>query len=128
MKLAMFEWMLLPFILWGTYQGYLYYHVAQVEEALNLAVFEGQLEASTEGRYTEDIYNEMRNYLVSVHHFNEGDIEIVGTEALRVRGEYIDIQIRVPRPRLTVIPMFNHADDDTAFLSVEKRIMSEYIP
>ena len=41
MRVAMFEWLLLPFILWGMFQGVLYYHAVQVETALSSAIFEG---------------------------------------------------------------------------------------
>jgi len=126
MQKAVYEWMLLPFFLFTIYQGYLYFHAAQVEEALNMAVFEGQIEASVQGRYTEEIYQLMKDYLQSAHRYDPDSIEIEGTETLTTRGNYLTVKIQVPKPLLTVIPLFNV--DGGRYYVVEKRIMSEYIP
>lgn len=125
MKITLNEWLLLPFILWGVFQGTLYFNANMVEEAINIAIYEGSKKAAVQGRYTQDIYNEMIEYLEKHHRFDPSKLEIIGTEEVRARGEYISIKVTVPRPRLHVINLFR-TDDPNNFYIYEKFIMSEY--
>lgn len=125
MKITLNEWLLLPFILWGVFQGTLYFNANMVEEVINIAIYEGSKKAAIQGRYTQDIYNEMIEYLEKNHRFDPSKLEIVGTEEFRKRGEYLSIRVKVPKPRLHVISLFK-ANDPNNFYIYEKFIMSEY--
>lgn len=124
MRITIFEWMLLPFVLWGVFQGILYFNANQVEEAINIAIYEGSKKAAIQGYYSQDIYQEMRAFLEQSYHFDPAKVAIEGTESLRVRGEYLEVEVVVPKPRLHVIPLFNPTRDD--FFYFKKFIMSEY--
>lgn len=127
MKPALFEWLLIPFVLWGVFQGLLYFHANQVHLALNLAAFEGSKEAALHGRYDEAIYDNMKGYLVKMYHYDPAKIEITGTEKLTLRGNDLTVTIKVPKPRMDVIPLFASHDSNSYFIE-KKTIMSEYIP
>ena len=118
--------LLIPLILWGVFQPPLYNNAILIEENLRLAIYEGQKEASLKGRYDEEIYSKMKDYLVEVHHYQPELIEITGTETLTPRGEELTIKIIVPKPVMTVMDIFNFDDESEPF-TVEKRILSEYI-
>lgn len=127
MKPALFEWLLIPFVLWGMFQGLLYFHANQVQMALNLAAYEGSKEAALQGRYDDQIYRDMKNYLVTVFHYNPSAIHIQGTETLTKRGDSISVSISVPKPRMYVLPIFASKDSNPDFTE-NKTVMSEYIP
>lgn len=97
-----------------------------VEEALNLAVYEGQKEASLQGRYTDEIYEKIESYLVETHNYDPEKINIKGTEELTPRGEFMYIEITIPRPITSVFGIFTPKRDTD--MGVRKEIMSEYIP
>ncbi|HET7628050.1 MAG TPA: hypothetical protein VFK44_06625 [Bacillales bacterium] len=126
MRPALFEWLLIPFILWGMFQGLLYFHANQVHLALNLATYEGAKEAALQGKYTDDIYGAMKQYLVDQFHYDPEKIEIEGTRTVQPRGEYLTVKITVPRPRIAVLPMFEFGSSSGVIVE-EKQIMSEYI-
>lgn len=118
--------LLIPFILWSSLQGILYTNYGMVEETLNLAVYEGQKEASLNGRYTEEIYSDIRSYLVDSHNYDPSKIEIEGTESRTPRGEFIYIEITIPRPMTSLLGIFTPRNDSE--MTIRKEIMSEYIP
>lgn len=126
MKGALFEWLLLPFVMWGVFQGLLFYNSNMVEEAINIAIYEGAKQAAVQGRYTEDIYDEMETYLAKHHKFDPAKLEIVGTEDLKLRGEYLRIEVTIPKPRTNVMDLFQINDSSEVF-TFEKYIMSEYV-
>nr|WP_173026425.1 hypothetical protein [Aeromonas sp. Ne-1]AKO69709.1 hypothetical protein [Aeromonas sp. Ne-1] len=115
----------LPLILWSIFQPALYQNATLVEESLQLAIYEGQKEASLQGKYDEEIYKKMRDYLVDTHHYKADQIQIQGTETKTLRGEELSISITVPKPVVSVVDIFN-MDDSEPFV-VEKTILSEYI-
>lgn len=117
--------LLLPFIIWSTFQPTLFTHASMVEETINTAIYEGQKEASLQGKYDEDIYKEIRDKLVKVHHYDPSKIEIHGTETQTLRGEKMYIEVTVPKPIINVIDIFK-VDDSEPF-KIKKYIMSEYI-
>jgi hypothetical protein len=127
MKPALFEWLLIPFILWGMFQGLLYFHANQVHLALNLATYEGSKKAALQGRYSQQIYDEMKQYLVDAFHYDPKKIDIKGTERLTTRGNYLNVSITVPSPRIAVLPMFDFGLSSKNIVE-EKQIMSEYLP
>ncbi|MBU8732494.1 hypothetical protein KM915_20820 [Cytobacillus oceanisediminis] len=118
--------LLLPFIIWSTFQPILFINASMVQETLQLATYEGQKEASLKGKYDEEIYKKIRDYLVEVHHYDPDKIQISGTETETPRGGKIFIEITVPKPMLSVIDVFSI--DNTQPYKVKKYIVSEYIP
>jgi len=96
-----------------------------IEESLKLAIYEGQKEASLKGKYDEEIYKEMRDYLVETHNYKPELIEIHGTETLTPRGQKLTIEVSVPKPAMTVIEMFK-VDNSEPF-TVKKTILSEHV-
>lgn len=127
MKPVLFEWLLIPFVLWGMFQGLLYFHANQVHLALTLAAYEGSKEAALQGRYTSTVYDKMKDYLVNVHHYERSEIEITSSRGRKSRGEYLTVTIKVPKPRVAVLPMFAPKTSSDYFIE-KKTIMSEYIP
>lgn len=115
--------LLLPLAFWAMFQPLLFSNATQIEETLNLAIYEGSKDASVEGRFTEDIYKKMRDYLVENHHYEADKIEITGTETLTPRGELLTVRIEVPKPMMTLFDFFTVSDEP---FFVEKTIMSEY--
>jgi hypothetical protein len=118
--------LLLPFMIWSCFQPVLFTNATMIEETLNIAVYEGQKEASLQGKYDEEIYKKIRDYLVDNHHYQAEKIKITGTETITPRGERMTIQIEVPKPMLSVIDIFK-VDNSKPF-KVKKSIVSEYTP
>jgi hypothetical protein len=63
---------------------------------------------------------------VETHNYDPDKIEIKGTEELTPRGEFMYIEITIPRPITSVFGIFVPRRD--AEMVVRKEIMSEYIP
>jgi len=118
--------LLVPVILWSTFQPMLFINATMVEQTLRLALYEGQKEASLQGRYDQAIYDKIRDYLVEIHHYEPEEIEIKGTETITPRGERMYIEITVPKPVMSVGDIFRI--DDSEPFTIRKYIMSEYIP
>jgi hypothetical protein len=127
MRPTLFEWLLLPFVLWGMFQGALYYNANIVEEAINIAIYETSKDAALEGRYNQVLYNEMIAYLEKHHKFDPSKVVITGTEDLTYRGDYITIRVQVPKPQVHVLEIFKPSNASDFFI-FEKSIMSEYTP
>lgn len=115
---------LVPIMLWSTLQPALINNATQIEATLNLALFEGQKQASLQGYYDEEIYKKIRDYLVESHHYDPSKIEIISTETFTPRGEYMYIEIQIPKPMMYVMDIFKVADDDEPY-KIRKYIMSE---
>lgn len=131
--------LLLPLILWATFQGILYIHSGQVTETVALAAFEGQKEASLEGYYSDSIKEDMKNYLVNGYNIDPDGIEIVATSLSeqKKRGERMNVCVSIPSPTVHVLDIFNFSKDNTSpscsgktdqtYYQVSKEIMSEFI-
>ncbi|GLO68270.1 MULTISPECIES: hypothetical protein [Oceanobacillus] len=130
--------LLLPLILWSTFQGLLYIHSGQVTETVNLAAFEGQKEASLQGYYTDDIKAEIKDFLVDGYNMDPSQIEVVASEEQIKRGERMSVCVSVPSPIIHVMDIFNFTSDtdsspscsgktDQLYHTVEREIMSEYV-
>ncbi|WP_368502672.1 hypothetical protein AB3N04_00830 (plasmid) [Alkalihalophilus sp. As8PL] len=117
--------LLLPLIVWGTFQPILFMNASQVEETLRIATYEGQKEAALQGRYDETIYKMIRDYLVENHNYKSDQIQITGTESLTSRGERMVVEISIPHPKTTVIPFFPTGDDQP--MVIKRYIMSEHL-
>lgn len=118
--------LLIPITIWSIFQGVLYTNATMTEEALNQSIYEAQKEASLEGRYSEEIYREMRDYLVDRHGYNPDKISIKGTEKLTDRGGELEIQVSVPQPPTSVLGMFKFEKEQRTF-NVKKSVLSEYV-
>ncbi len=118
--------LLIPLILWSTFQGVLYIHASQIEETVNLAAYEGQKEASLQGHYDEEIYKEIRDFLVEGHGLDPDVIKVEGTEIIKPRGERITITVTIPSPIINVLDVFG--SDEQEPYTVTKHIMSEHNP
>ncbi|MGP4074055.1 hypothetical protein ACTWQB_16235 [Piscibacillus sp. B03] len=119
--------LLLPLILWSTFQGILYSHATQVEETLMMAIYEGQKEAALQGRYDESIYQTMESFLVDTHGYDPDVIEITGTEDVVPRGERLEVSVTIPQPITHVMDLFRFSDLKDTY-TVSKTIMSEFNP
>lgn len=130
--------LLLPLILWATFQGLLYIHSGQVTETVTLATFEGQKEASLQGYYTDDIQEDIKDFLVEGYNMDPASIEVVATEGQKKRGERMNVCVSVPSPVVHVLDIFNFSNDaepspscsgqtDQHYYRVEREIMSEYV-
>lgn len=117
--------LLMPLIIWSVFQAPLYNNASMIEESLKLAIYEGQKQASLQGKYDANIYKEMRDYLVEVHNYKAESIQINGTETLTPRGGKMTIEVIVPKPVVTVMEIFK-VDTSEPFV-VKKTILSEYI-
>lgn len=117
--------LLLPLSIHSAFVGPLHNNASQTEETLNLALYEGQKKAAVQGRYTEEIYNEIKSFLIDDHHYEPDAIEVSGTEVLTPRGSRISITITVPKPNTTVIEAFRVNGEEETFTKT-RQIMSEY--
>lgn len=115
---------LMPLLIWCVFQPALFSNSMLVEQAISNVVYETQKEVALQGRYDEDIYKKMKDRLVEVHNFNPEKIEIKGTETLTTRGERIEIEITVPKPKTTVIEAFSR--DSGQPYKYKKYVMSEF--
>lgn len=114
----------LPLVVLTTFQGPLIQNASAVEETITLALYEGQKEAALKGRYDDEIYDQIKDYLVELHHYKRSSIKVSGTETLTPRGERMKIEITVPKPKTHVLEMFKFGNDEP--FTKEKYIMSEY--
>ena len=117
--------LLVPLMLFCMFQPVLYTNAMLVEQALSQAIYETQKKASLQGRYDEELYEEMLDYLETVHHFDRSKVQIKGTENLTMRGERLEINITIPKPMTTVIEAFRTSDKPYHY---KKYVMSEYVP
>lgn len=115
----------IPILVWCVFQPALYTNAMLVEQALSSAIYETQKEASLQGRYDDELYQEMINHLEEVHRFDPSKVEISGTESLTKRGERMYIEITIPKPKKTVIEAFSGGNDEP--YHYKKYVMSEYI-
>lgn len=131
--------LLLPLVLWSTFQGLLYIHAGQVTETVNLATFEGQKEASLQGYYTDEIEEEIKSFLVDGYNMDPSEIEVVvpGISEQKRRGERMSVCVSIPSPVINVVSIFSFSTDegktscsgqnDKNYYKVEKEIMSEFV-
>jgi len=118
--------LLLPLIIWSSFQPILFINASMVQQSVNLALYEGEKQAALQGHYDNQIYSQMKSYLVNVHHYDPNKIKIQGTETLTPRGKRMYVKITVPKPMLSVIDIFSF-NKQKPFVE-KKYIMSEYVP
>lgn len=119
--------LLLPLILWSTFQGTLYWNATNIQESLNLAVYKGLKEAAIQGHFDQSIYDDMKDFLVKNYHYDPSKIHIEGTENIVTRGQPISVKVTIPKPMVNVVDAFSIFDQQKPF-TVSKTIMSEYVP
>ncbi|MFE8703927.1 hypothetical protein ACFYKX_25475 [Cytobacillus sp. FJAT-54145] len=94
-------------------------------EALDLVLHQGLKEASIQGYFTPTILNEMKDTLKNDYKFDETLITINTTDSTpQVRGQYIEIEISVPRGPIFIFNIFNQGPST---ITRKAQIMSEYI-
>ncbi|MFD1609810.1 hypothetical protein [Oceanobacillus luteolus] len=138
---------LLPLVLWATFQGLLYIHAGQVQETVNLAAFEGQKQASLQGYYSDDLISDMKDFLVEGYNMDPDKIAITITDEnntplsesnRQYREERMNVCISIPSPVIHVLDIFDFSGDggdapcgqessEEKYYRVEKAIMSEYV-
>lgn len=119
--------LILPFTIWAMFQWWLIYNFNTVDEAIQIALNESLKIAAVKGRYTQAEYDYVINEILKVHNVTEADISISATENQRVRGEYIEVSISLPKPMLNVMALFRLFDESEP-ITYNKQIMSEWIP
>lgn len=93
-------------------------------EAVEIVLHEGAKKAAIEGRFTDEIINDMKQELISHYNFDGDNITITATKSLHYREEYIDASIEVPRGPIFILNIFNQGPST---IKKETRIMSEYL-
>lgn len=116
--------LLLPLMIVLTFQGPLISNASVTEESIRIALYEGQKKAAEQGHYDEEIYNMIKESLVDNHHYKEEAIKVTGTETVTTRGEYMDVEIEVPKPKTSVLEIFKFGNDEP--FRIKTSIMSEY--
>lgn len=79
------------------------------------------------GRFTPEIINEMKQMLVSIHHYDADDIIFNGTTTITPRGQYIEGTLSVPRGQMWVLPNFFGRDTTGDRTTRYAKQMSEYV-
>mgnify|MGYP001481506011 CR=1 FL=1 len=141
--------LLLPLVLWATFQGLLYIHAGQVQETVTLAAFEGQKEASLQGYYSDELINDMKNFLVEGYNMDPDKIYITVTDEhnnplsesnRQHREERMRVCVSIPSPIIHVLDIFDFSGEGgdapcgvethegQRYFRVEREIMSEYVP
>lgn len=94
-------------------------------EVVDLVLHQGLKEASIQGYFSSEITNKMKDTLENDYKFERDEIVITTSHTSpQDRGEYIEIQIQVPRGALYIINLFNQGPDH---ITRKAQIMSEYI-
>jgi alanyl-tRNA synthetase len=139
--------LLLPLVLWATFQGLLYVHAGQVQETVTLAAFEGQKEASLQGYYSDELLDDMKNFLVEGYNMDPDKISITVTDEnnnplnasnRQYREERMRVCVSIPSPIIHVLDIFDFSGDggdapcgqetsEEKYYRVEKEIMSEFV-
>lgn len=125
MKNLLSTLLLLPVIIWSVFQPALYANAMLIEQAISSTIYETSKQASLQGKYDNDIYNQMKDILVEVHNFDPSKVKIKGTETLTPRGERMYIEVTIPKPKMSVLEIFNFGQREP--YHYRKYIMSEYV-
>ncbi|MBF0706732.1 hypothetical protein IQ283_08940 (plasmid) [Alkalihalobacillus hwajinpoensis] len=93
-------------------------------EAVEVVLQEGAKKAAIEGRFTNELVDDMKQELVDNYNFEEDKIIIDATQTLKTRNEYIEASIEVPRGIIFIFNIFNSGPDK---IKKNTKVMSEYI-
>lgn len=124
--------LLIPLILWSTFQPLLYQNASLTQQTIKVALYEVNKQASIKGQYDEDLYAEFKDNLVKNHGYNPECINIEGTEELTHRGDDIEVKVTIPKPIMSFWDAVNmgnceRPDSYTPYV-VHQTIKSEYVP
>ncbi|MDO6657430.1 hypothetical protein [Anaerobacillus sp. 1_MG-2023] len=93
-------------------------------EAIEVVLQEGAKKAAIEGRFTNELVDDMKQELVDNYNFEEDKIIINATQTLKTRNEYLEASIEVPRGIIFIFDIFNPGPDK---IKKNTKVMSEYI-
>lgn len=93
-------------------------------EAVEVVLQEGAKKAAIEGRFTNELIDDMKQELVDNYNFEEDKIKIDATQSLKNRNEYLEASIEVPRGIIFIFNIFNPGPDK---IKKDTKVMSEYI-
>ena len=93
-------------------------------EAVEVVLQEGAKKAAIEGRFTNELIDDMKQELVDNYNFEEDKIKIDATQSLKNRNEYLEASIQVPRG---IIFIFNIFNPGPVKIKKDTKVMSEYI-
>lgn len=118
--------MVLPFLVYFTYQP-MFNHVAHLEHMyLEVVIDQGIEKASVEGRFTAEIISEMKRNIRDNLNFADDEIVFEGTQAVTPRGQYIWGKISVPDQQLSFLPGLFGGNSRQKFYGYAQQ-MSEYV-
>lgn len=124
MSKTLAEWMTLFIVVNIMFAPILSYLDSLQREAAEVVLTEGAKKASIEGRFTPEIIQEMKDTLVNQYNFDVDKINIVATQTLTPRNQYIEASIETPRTFIFIIDVFNQGPRT---FKQKTKIMSEYI-
>jgi hypothetical protein len=124
MSKTLAEWMTLFIVVNIMFAPILSYLDSLQREAAEVVLTEGAKKASIEGRFTPEIIREMKDTLVNQYNFDVDKINIVATQSLTPRNQYIEASIEIPRTFIFIINVFNQGPRT---FKQKTKIMSEYI-
>lgn len=124
MSKTLAEWMTLFIVVNIMFAPILSYLDSLQREAAEVVLTEGAKKASIVGRFTPEIIQEMKDTLVNQYNFDVDKINIVATQTLTPRNQYIESSIEIPRTFIFIINVFNQGPRT---FKQKTKIMSEYI-
>lgn len=117
--------LILPFFVYFVYQP-IFNHIAHLEQMyLEVVIDQGIEKAAVEGRFTNEIINEMKDALENNLHFAQDQIQFEGTQNLTPRGQYIWGRISLPDQQFSFLPFLFGNSTKLRFYGYAKQ-MSEY--
>jgi|SRR5690625_111387 len=122
-------WMILFMELVLMFTPIMFYIDGMHKEAAAVVLEEGAKKASIVGEVTPENIRDMKNEMASTYNYDRDDIKIRQTDGVgnqRVeRGEYIGLEMEVPRDRILALDIFAPGALNETFTQRVK-IMSEY--
>ncbi|KYD21377.1 MULTISPECIES: hypothetical protein [Bacillales] len=118
------EWMTLIIVINIMFAPILSYLDSLHREAVEVVLSEGARKAAVEGRFTDEIIDDMVGKLVEKYNFDEDKIHVEATTTVTPRAEYIEATITAPRSFIFVLNIFNQGPRE---FKKSIRVMSEYI-
>lgn len=123
---------LMPLILWSTFQPMLFHNASLTKQTIKIALYEVNKKAAIQGKYDEDLYAEFKDTLAKNHGYNPNCIQIKGTEELTPRGEELKVTVTIPKPLMSFWDMFSiesceRPESYTPYF-ITHSIQSEYVP
>jgi len=102
------------------------YHLKNL--AVQITLDRGIEKAAVDGKFTDQIINEMRMTLSEQFHFSIDEISFTGTTAAAPRGAYIEGALGIPAGQLWILPGVWDSGTEINELRAYAKQMSEYIP